>query len=209
MMMPQFKFTVIFAAAVAVIWITLPGCDQLKVKDTFDEDETYVLLDQENREITFPDSFKGNVMLVSYVYTFCPDICPLITYNLRDIQRELPDVENFMLVSVSFDPDRDTPEILYDYANNYRLDQSNWRLLTGERRVVEDLLKKLRISTLKSPSRFTEDNKELYFIDHTDRITLIDADGNVRRHYPGSEMDHETVLRDIKQLLDEKNSSNL
>lgn len=193
-------------AALIVLFTVLTGCDDLRVKDTFSDDEVYSLIDQENREVNFPESFKGNVMLVSYVYTFCPDICPLITYNLRDIQRELPDAENFMLVSISFDPDRDTPEILYDYANSYRLDQSNWRLLTGDRGIVEDLLQKLRISTLKSPSRFTEDNRELYFIDHTDRITLIDAEGNVRQHYPGSEMDHETVLRDIKQLLEEKNS---
>lgn len=194
----------ILIATIAAL-VVMQGCDELKVKDTFDG-EAFHLLDQENREVNFPESYKGNVMLVGYVYTFCPDICPLITYNMRDIQRELPDAENFMLVSISFDPDRDTPEILSDYAESYRLDQSNWRLLTGERKRVEELLKKLRISTLKSPSRFTEDNKELYFIDHTDRITLIDGEGNVRRHYSGSEMDHETVLEDVHRLLNENNA---
>lgn len=178
------------------------ACDNLRVEDSLAGLE-YNLLDQYNDEVSFPEQYAGNVVIVSYVYTYCPDICPMITYNMRDIQRALPDAENFMLVSVSFDPLRDTPETLYEYANNYRLDQSNWRLLTGDPDTVENLLDKLRIRTLKSPTRFTEDGGELYFIDHTDRITLLDHEGNVRRNYSGSDVDPDMVVKDIKRLLSE------
>ncbi len=191
--------SLLIAAGLALL--VLPGCDQLSVKKTLDG-HSYHLLDQENRDIIFPSSFKGNVMLVGYVYTHCPDICPIITYNMRDIQRAFPDEDRFMLVSISFDPDRDTPEMLYDYANNYRLDQNNWRLLTGEKSQVDELLKTLEISTLKTPTRFIEDDKPIYFIDHTDRVTLIDHEGNIRRTYPGSELREEIVIEDIRNLLD-------
>ncbi len=187
-------------AAVLVSVILMPGCDRLSVKDTF-EGEVYSLTDQFSNEINFPESFQGNVMLVGYVYTHCPDICPIITYNMRDVQRGLPDEENFMLVSVSFDPDRDTPDVLYNYAESYRVDQENWKFLTGDRQEVESLLRKLEVQTVKTPTRFTEDNRPIYFIDHTDRVTLIDKKGQIRRTYSGSEFNHEEIIEDVRILL--------
>ncbi|TVR17177.1 MAG: SCO family protein [Balneolaceae bacterium] len=193
-----FKFTI----AVLAIAMLFQGCDRLSVKDTLDGEE-YLLIDQFDDEIAFPESFRGNVMLVGYVYTHCPDICPIITYNMRDVQRALPDEENFMLVSISFDPDRDSPEVLYHYAEAYRINQKNWRFLTGDRREVERLLGKLQIQTVKTPTRFLEENRPMYFIDHTDRVTLIDANGQVRRTYPGSEFHYEEIVEDIRVLLSE------
>jgi protein SCO1/2 len=122
---------------------------------------------------------------------------------MRDVQRAFPDNDNFLLVSVSFDPDRDTPEILYQYAENYRLNQNNWQLLTGDRNEVESLLKKLQIFTVKTPTRFADDDTPIYFIDHTDRVTLIDSRGQIRRNYPGSELSSGEVIEDIRTLLNE------
>ena len=178
------------------------GCDRLSVKESLQETE-FNLVDQNGQQISFPEAYSGNVMLVGYVYTHCPDICPIITYNMRDVQRELAEEEGLMLVSVSFDPDRDTPEILYQYAESYRLNQGNWRLLTGEKKEVEALLEKLQIATVKTPTRFAEDNTPIYFIDHTDRVTLIDKKGQIRRHYMGSELSSDEVTEDIRTLLQE------
>jgi len=172
------------------------------VKESLQETE-FNLVDQNGQKISFPEAYSGNVMLVGYVYTHCPDICPIITYNMRDVQRELAEEEGLMLVSVSFDPDRDTPEILYQYAESYRLNQGNWRLLTGEKKEVEALLEKLQIATVKTPTRFAEDNTPIYFIDHTDRVTLIDKKGQIRRHYMGSELSSDEVTEDIRTLLQE------
>ncbi len=184
------------------VLVTFPGCDSLSVKQSLSGHE-FPLTDQDSSSVTFPGDYRGNVMLVGYVYTYCPDICPMITYNMRDIQRALPDAEDLLLVSISFDPDRDTPEELKEYANNYRLDQTNWRLLTGTRSQVEPVLETLQIRTVKTPTRFTEDNRPMYFIDHTDRITLIDRKGNVRKHYLGSELNTDEVVSDIQRLLKE------
>ena len=187
-------------AAWLVLMMASAGCDRLAVQDTL-ENVDVELVDQHDQIVHFPKSFEGNVMLVGYVYTHCPDICPMITYNMRDVQRELVDEDGFMLVSISFDPDRDTPEILYEYAENYRLNQRNWRLLTGDRSDIEDLLQKLKISTVKTPTRFTDDNTPIYFIDHTDKITLIDQKGQIRRTYLGSELNAEEVIEDVRTLL--------
>lgn len=186
--------------AAGIVAMAVSGCDRLSVKDSMDDDE-YPLLDQKNNQITFPEEFSGNVMLVGYVYTHCPDICPVITYNMRDVQRQLEDEDDFMLVSISFDPERDTPEILHQYAENYKINQENWRFLTGEKSNVDDLLEKLGIATVKSPTRFDENNTPIYFIDHTDRVTLVDREGNIRMHYNGSELNSDEAIEDIRQLL--------
>lgn len=194
---------VFIVLAVGVASFAISGCDRLAIEKSLNGME-YLLVDQDSSDVKFPEMYSGKIMLVGYVYTHCPDICPLITYNMRDIQRALPDEEEFMLVSLSFDPERDSPEILYEYAQNYRLDQSNWRFLTGNKNIVFSLLETLNISTVKTPTRFREDGSPVYFIDHSDRVTLVDGDGNIRRNYNGSEMNTDEVITDIQSLLDEQ-----
>lgn len=201
----KFQYNSRFKKLMIVVWVlllTVPGCDRLSVKDTL-EGEEYVLTNQFHDEISFPADVRGKVVLIGYVYTHCPDICPVITYNMKDIQEEFAGSDDFMLISISFDPKRDTPDVLSDYATNYRLDQQNWQLLTGTPQSVESVLKRLNIGTLKSPTRFTESGTPVYFIDHTDRVTLIDEKGQIRRNYSGSELNKEEVVNDIRMLLNE------
>ncbi len=203
MFFSSFRNRIIQISIAVLLTISLAaGCGRLSVKDTL-EGYDFKLVNQFNETVHFPESYQGNVMLVGYVYTHCPDICPIITYNMRDVQQAFHDYDNLLLVSVSFDPARDTPEILYQYAENYRLNQDNWQLLTGEQGEVESLLKKLQIFTVKTPTRFADDNTPIYFIDHTDRVTLIDGKGQIRRNYPGSELSSEEVIEDIRTLLNE------
>lgn len=195
-------FYVWLIVTMGIVLGTLPGCDSLSIKQSL-SDKEFNLVDQDSSSVSFPNNYQGNVMLVGYVYTHCPDICPMITYNMRDVQRALTGQEEFMLVSITFDPDRDTPEILADYAENFRLNQKNWRLLTGDKSNVMPLLEELNIITVKTPTRFTEENDPIYFIDHTDRVTLIDRRGNVRKHYTGSEFNADEVTSDILKILQE------
>ncbi len=192
-------YNMLIVVIAGLLLTKISGCDGLPIQKSITE--SFQLTDQQNEEVLFPETYRGNVMLVGYVYTQCPDICPLITYNMRDIQRELEQEDDFMLVSLSFDPDRDTPEILSDFANNYRLDQSNWRLLTGNTRTVQSALETFEIRTLKTPTRFNDDGKAFYFIDHTDKVTLMDKQGNIRKTYTGSDMETERIVADIHKLL--------
>jgi len=186
-------FTLIFSA-----------CDRLSVKDNI-SDESFELVNQNGENVTFPDDYTGSTLLIGYVYTKCPDICPVITYNMRDVYEKLGEGENIQFVSVSFDPTRDTPQILSQYAESYKIDHSNWHLLTGDRDVVDQLLERLEIAVVKTPTRFTDDGEAVYFLDHTDRVTLIDEKGNLRRNYYGSELNSDEVLSDIKTVMNQDN----
>jgi protein SCO1/2 len=176
----------------------LTGCG-LFADDSLD-DLDVELQDQNGETFNFPDDLKGKVVLVGYVYTHCPDICPMVTYNMRDIQRKV-DSDNFMLVSISFDPKRDTPEILSQYAENYRLDLTQWSLLSGDSDEIDRVMNRLGIAVQKLPSRFMSDGGELYFMNHSDKVTLIDQNLNVVDEFMGSELDQEKALRKIEELL--------
>lgn len=180
--------------------ISVTGCDRLSVKDNLN-DAQFELVDHRGDTVTFPDDFSGKAILAGYVYTHCPDICPMITFNMRDVEQAL-DSEDLYFLSISFDPDRDTPEILADYVKTYQLDDSRWSMLTGDRKTISILLERLNIVTVKTPSRFTDSGNRVYFIDHTDRVTLIDKDGNIRRNYMGSELSSNEVIEDIRALME-------
>lgn len=165
------------------------------------------LLDQHGARVVFPDALVGKVALVGYVYTHCPDICPMVTYNMRDVQRALAErgvpAEDVMLVSISFDPRRDTPDVLKGYADSYRLDTSNWMLLTGDPAEVDRVMRTLGIAVQKLPSRFMEDGSELYFMNHSDRVTLLGPDLRIVGDYTGSELRKEDVMDAIREQLGE------
>lgn len=168
------------------------------------------LVDQTGATVLFPDALEGKVALVGYVYTHCPDICPMVTYNMRDVQRTLAegaqadaaeDAAEVLLVSISFDPRRDTPDVLRGYAESYRLDTSNWMLLTGDPAEVDQVMQTLGIAVQKLPSRFMEDGSELYFMNHSDRVTLIGPDLRIIAEYTGSDLSKDEVVVAIREQL--------
>lgn len=193
-----------FILSISILILFFSGCDRLSVKDNI-SDKSFELVNQNGEPVTFPDDYLGSTIIVGYVYTKCPDICPIITYNMRDVYEELGEDENVQFISVSFDPTRDSPEILAQYAESYKIDHGNWHLLTGDSDVVDQLLERLEIAVVKTPTRFTDEGEAVYFLDHTDRVTLIDENGNLRRNYYGSELNSDEVLSDIKTVMNQNN----
>lgn len=162
--------------------------------------ESFTLVDQNGDPFRFPEDMEGKTVLAGYIYTHCPDICPMVTYKMRDVERTI-DSSEFMLLSFSFDPRRDTPQVLADYAQSYKLDTDRWRLLTGEPKVVEQIMQRLQISVQKLPSRFLSDGSEMYFVNHSDKVTLIDLELRIVDEFVGSELDQEEVINLIQRVL--------
>ena len=82
------------------------------------------------------DDLMGNVWIVNFFYTHCPDTCPLQTANIAQFQRDLKDVKDLYFVSITVDPDRDTPPVLREYADRYGADPARWLFLTGEKEAI-------------------------------------------------------------------------
>lgn len=176
------------------------GCNSLAVKDDL-TDASFRVVNQDSVALSFPSDFTGKITVLSYIYTNCPDVCPLITSNMKQIRNKLPSTEQVQFIGVSFDPQRDTPAVLNSYARNYELTLPEWQLLTGNVSDINSLMNRLNIQAEQSYTSFTKNGTPVYYINHTDRITLIDSNGRIRNNYTGSRAKTEEVVSDINRLL--------
>ncbi len=146
---------------------------------------------------------KGDITVMSFMYTNCPDVCPLTTNNLRMLQEQLKkeNVKGVQFVEVSFDPDRDTPSILKKYADVRSIDEKNFQLLTGKKTTIDSLLKVMNIYAIPTDTiKYDKGGGFTYSFIHTDRITLIDKESRIRKEYKGSIVDQKEIIDDIKSL---------
>ena len=178
------------------------GCrEKLPVIDDF-KNLSYKLINQNNQETIFPDFVKGKIVVMNYIFTNCPDICPLSTNNMRLIQEKLKreKIKNVEFVSLSFDPEIDSPDVLRKFAGIRNLDLSNWTFLTGDKSVTNAVIKKVGVLAVPNDSTVFKNGRKIYYYIHTDRIQLIDTEGKVRKNYKGSTINVDEIVADIKKL---------
>lgn len=149
-------------------------------------DASFQLLDQDSTAVTFPDDLEGKYVVMGFIYTNCPDICSLITQNLIKIQEDLNYPQDVEFVAATFDPVRDTPSTLKNYARSFGIEEG-FTFLTGDSTQVFALMDSARVRSQVSMSQTTEDGRELYFINHSDKIMVLNKDSEVIFEYGGSQ----------------------
>ncbi len=176
--------------------------DSLPIEDDLSE-KKYVLFNQDSVEVIYPENLKGKVAVIGYVFTNCPDICPLTTNNMRLVQEALKkeNITGVEFVTITFDPEYDTPSVLKEYAEVRRLDTSNWIFLTGDKSTTDQVMRDVGVVAVPSDSTKMASGEMMYFYVHTDRINLMDKEGRIRASYLGSELNIEKIVNDIKTLL--------
>lgn len=95
----------------------------------------FALTDQSGRPVRRAD-LQGKVWVASFIFTNCPDECPLMTAELAQLQSDLTSIPDLRFVSISVDPERDTPAILSQYADRFNADPERWLFLTGDKRAI-------------------------------------------------------------------------
>jgi protein SCO1/2 len=156
----------------------------------------FTLTSQDNKPVSLAD-FRGKVVALTFIYTGCPDICPLLTQKMVDVQDVLGDKfgAKIAFISISFDPERDTPEVLKDYAQFWGAKPEGWSFLTGSLEAVRDVTRRYGVFFAK---------KEDGSIEHSQLTTLVDADGQMRVQYLGARFDTEEFRRDLTSLVDKE-----
>lgn len=178
----------------------------------------FSLTDQNNKKITNKDML-GKVYLVEFFFSSCPTICPVMNSNMRAIEDEINNPE-FGIVSISIDPEHDTPEILKKHAERIGVKSPNWHFLTGNRDYIGKIADQFNIYVGDK-----EDEGES--LNHSGMIALVDQEGNIRCRYNKENMpilyysglnyedpegkrpkltgkyhpDREILIEDIKKLL--------
>ena len=196
------KYLIIIANIITISIISSCRADFEVIENL--ENCNYKLLDSDSNKIVFPELLGENFGVIGYIFTNCPDICPLTTNNMRLAQDKLKEenIEGVLFISISFDPEVDEPSVLKDFAKIRNLDLSNWKFLTGNKQNVDSLLKKVGVVAFVGDSTVWENGKKTYYYTHTDRIQLMDQEGRIRKNYLGSSLNVDEIVNDIKLLLD-------
>lgn len=158
----------------------------------------FALTDHNGKPLAFKD-FKGQVFLLSFIFTTCNGTCPATTHRMARVQEELQKRDLFKqgvrLVSISLDPARDTPEVLRGYMRLYDLDGKTWSFLTGPRADVA------KVHAAWGMWAKPAANGQL---DHPSRVYLVDRQGRIREIYNLEFLRVPWVIEDIELLLKEK-----
>ncbi|MEX0723482.1 MAG: SCO family protein [Gracilimonas sp.] len=163
-------------------------------------DTSFELLDQDSTVVTFPDDFQGEFVVMGFIYTNCPDICSLITQNLVRIQKEMDYPDDVHFIASTFDPERDTPSTLKKYGNAFNVNE-NFTFLTGDSAEVFEMMDSVRVRSQISFTDTTDDGQELYFINHSDKIMVLDKQSRVIFEYGGSQpMIPNIVIEDLNKV---------
>jgi protein SCO1/2 len=152
---------------------------------------TFTLLDQEGRVVS-ATRFRGKRVVLNFIFTRCPiaTMCPAATLRMASLQKAAREagVKDFELVSVSLDPEYDTPGILREYADARGLDTSNWSFLTGPDAAVRQLLAQLGVIREFEGST----------IKHSLATVLIDEQGRITYRVDGSTWQVDDFVRRLK-----------
>lgn len=153
----------------------------------------FTLVDQNSREFQF-SKLTGRVVVVAFAYTTCPDVCPLITAALRQVQSGLTadEQKKVFLLTITTDPEIDSPKVLSGYGKRYGADFANWTFLTGDQAALQKVWKNFGVGVKR---------KGRGLVDHTPLTAVVDRQGKMRVAYVGPAPDAKAVLRDVRGLL--------
>jgi cytochrome c peroxidase len=168
------------------------------------------VLDSDGRETSLHQLYGGKLVLLSFVYSSCSDVngCPLATAVLHKIRGRLlkePELaEQLRLITLSFNPEHDTPEVMAKYGRSFGAGLE-WRFLTT--RSEKDIQPILTAYDQSAQKDYDADGKFLGTFSHILRVYLIDREQRIRNIYTVSFLHPDTLVNDIRTLLLEQPGS--
>lgn len=153
----------------------------------------FTLTTQDGRQLSLKD-LRGRVLAVTFIYTSCADTCPLLTAKMVRLQARLGHDfgRKVFFVSITVDPDRDTPKVLRGYAKSHGASLDGWAFLTGAPREIRDVTRRYAIYYKK---------QHRGDVDHTFLTSLVDQNGTLRVQYIGVRFDSQEMLSDLQSLV--------
>ncbi len=150
------------------------------------------LTSQDGAPVSLAD-FRGKVVAVTFIYTLCTDTCPVLTPMMSFVQDRLgPEFgRKIAFVSITVDPERDTPAVLKEYALAFGADLRGWSFLTGAPEVIREVTHRYGVFAGGAPDGA---------INHSFLTSVVDPRGILRVQYLGARFDPEEFRRDLMSL---------
>ncbi|HIH81269.1 MAG TPA: SCO family protein [Candidatus Thalassarchaeaceae archaeon] len=214
-------------ALIMVLCLILPGCtgplekeldifygQDLPLDDPEYDLEDFSLMNFDGNMTNLSD-FNGQVLIVSFVYSRCPDVCPIVSANLRWVAEQLPDDygTNFSIIAITVDPWWDTSGVLAEYAMRQAID---WPHLTGDVETMQPIWESFHVglqtylNTSATEDNSTEDNQTTgrhhpdYLVDHSTATIIIDKSHQQRVRWNDMDWEPTLFLEDLQYLMDEE-----
>lgn len=225
---PLFLVTV-WQAVVVLFSILLAGCStgagDAEFSGTVIEDrreaQDFRLTDHFGRSASLRQLNEGKVVVLTFLYTYCPDICPIVAHHVKAVSEGLgDDAGEVSIVVVSVDPERDTVERALEYSEAWGMAE-NWRYLVGseeelgpvweayyvvaavdEEGRIADVPEEWKVDRVRGVDALSRDIASRYTVAHQAPVYLIDRQGRVRVLHT-LPIDPEDVVGDVRVLLRE------
>ncbi len=144
------------------------------------------------------EDLEGTPWLATFVFTNCETVCPPMTFNMADLQKDLESngLSDYKIVAFSVDPNEDTPEKMQEYLSHYPIsDESKWHLLTG---YSQDEIAEFATENFKSLVKNDPNSDQVI---HGTSFYLVDQKGEVVGNYDGFEqVPTEKIIKDMQEL---------
>jgi protein SCO1/2 len=143
---------------------------------------------------------KGQVFIVSFFFTSCRSICPAIMHGMAKLQAGLDErgIRGIRLVSISVDPEHDTPEVLRAYGKDLGVKPERWALLTGDPETIRAVV----VDGFKTPlQRDRATPASPIAIAHTGKVVLVDGSGGIRGYYDADDIGLDEVFNRAQHVL--------
>lgn len=160
---------------------------------------SFSLTNQFGRPFSLAD-LHGKIWVADIIFTRCPASCETMSRNLAALQEKLPRGLAWQFISLTADPEFDTPATLAEYAKRHGADPARWMFLTGPKPLIYRLaVQGLKLVVVDRRDQSLADNEELFL--HSTRLVLVDRAGQVRGYYEGTDLEAmEKLAAGIKQL---------
>jgi protein SCO1/2 len=133
----------------------------------------FELVNQDNIKVN-NETYKGKVYVLEFFFTSCPSICPKMNLSMLQIENTFFGNPNFGQVSISIDPEHDTPAVLKAHSKLLGVKSSNWNFLTGDKTYIYDL-------SNKGFNLYAGQNSKVRGgFEHSGLFALIDKNGDIR-----------------------------
>ncbi len=180
----------------------------------------FSLIERSGRRVSLTD-LTGKVWIANFFYTECTDTCPLQSAHMARLQADLAEAEDVRLVSISVEPEHDTPGVLAEYAAGFRADPERWLFLTGPRDAIYRLaIEGFRLGVVDQAEKAAPGtgqtrtwlgpvpvgahpvpNPARKPIIHSSRFVLVDRRAQIRGYYHGTDWESLKRLRESVNVL--------
>ncbi|WP_368077923.1 SCO family protein [Bacillus sp. NTK074B] len=189
------------ASVAALVCLLLVGCQGEDVEESFPmkvEVGDLEAVDQSGEKTSLRDLNEGKILVADFIFTNCDTVCLPMTANMSKLQKKIAEAglkDEVQLVSLSIDPEHDTPEVLKEYSSRYEFNDGNWSFLTGYSR---DEIEFFANVSFKTPAAKVEGSNQFV---HGTSFYLVSESGKLLKKYEGvTNPPFDEIIRDLESL---------